>query len=137
MKKVYHTPLFKPPGYHIPNYEIRLLRLEECYEILFNESHATNIKNTPHFKYATGNPKPLKDYFARCKGHTWGRAGTDAENMTVDELCLEFDALLNTEKGYLEPPFEGHYIIVNQDKQLIDELVKEVTSNDINLNVQL
>ena len=26
---------------------------------------------------------------------------------------------------------------VNEDKELIDSLVKEVTSNDVNLNVQL
>ena len=94
--------------------------MEECYDILFNDHVGTPIKDTPHFKYATGNTTPLKEYFAMCKGHTWGRAGTPAESMTVDELCGQFDALLNSDKAYLEPPFEGHYIMVTNNKQLID-----------------
>ena len=41
-------------------------------------------------------------------------------NIKKKKKIICFIGKLNTEKGYLEPPFEGHYIIVNQDKQLID-----------------
>tara|TARA_R110000765_G_C18854396_1_gene599308 strand:- start:583 stop:1014 length:432 start_codon:yes stop_codon:yes gene_type:complete len=122
MKKTtnYKESLFIPAGYPQYKYEIKLLKLEECYDILFGQTIGTPIKDTPHYKYATGDSTPLKEYFAKCKGHTWGRAGTPAESMTVDELCGQFDTLLNSDKAYLEAPYGDYYIIVTKDKQLID-----------------
>jgi|TARA_R100000458_G_C8230429_1_gene212262 hypothetical protein len=122
MKSVHtsEAPLHIPPGFPPYRYEIKLLNLEECYDILFGSSVGTPIKETPHYKYATGDKTPLKEYFEKCRGFTWARPGTPAENMTVDELCEEFEVLLNSDKGYLEPPYESHYIIVKNDRQLID-----------------
>ena len=52
----------------------------------------------------------------------------ECQELIFNEICNEFDDM----------SFEQ---IVNesvpQDKQVINELVKEVTSNDINMNVQL
>ena len=52
----------------------------------------------------------------------------ECQELIFNQICNEFDDM----------SFEQ---IVNEsnseDKQLIDELVKEVTSNDINFNVQL
>ena len=52
----------------------------------------------------------------------------ECQQLIFNQICNEFDDM----------SFEQ---IVNEsnseDKQLINELVKEVTSNDINLNVQL
>ena len=52
----------------------------------------------------------------------------ECQELIFNQICNEFDDM----------SFEQ---IVNEsnseDKQLINELVKEVTSNDINLNVQL
>ena len=52
----------------------------------------------------------------------------ECQELIFDEICNEFDDM-----SFDEIVKESN----NEDKQLIDELVKEVTSNDINLNVQL
>ena len=33
--------------------------------------------------------------------------------MTVEDLCKEFDVILESNKAYLEPPYESHYIMVD------------------------
>ena len=52
----------------------------------------------------------------------------ECQELIFNQICNEFDDMS------FEQIVEES---VNEDKQLIDSLVKEVTSNDINLNVQL
>ena len=52
----------------------------------------------------------------------------ECQELIFNQICNDFDDMS------LDEIVEES---VNEDKQLIDNLVKEVTSNDINLNVQL
>ena len=52
----------------------------------------------------------------------------ECQQLIFNEICNEFDDM-----SFEQIVEESN----NEDKQLIDELVKEVTSNDINMNVQL
>ena len=52
----------------------------------------------------------------------------ECQELIFNHICNEFDDMS------FEQIVEES---VNEDKELIDSLVKEVTSNDINLNVQL
>ena len=52
----------------------------------------------------------------------------ECQELIFNQICNEFDDMS------FEQIVEES---VNEDKELIDSLVKEVTSNDINLNVQL
>ena len=52
----------------------------------------------------------------------------ECQELIFNEICNEFDDM-----SFDEIVEES----VSEDKELIDSLVKEVTSNDINLNVQL
>jgi hypothetical protein len=116
MNKIYDGPrspkLHLPPGYGFGNYTIMDINLENITDTLWGQSHPTKLKDTPHYKYTQGDIEPLKDYFNSCKGHTWARKGTPAENMTVEELLAEFDVILNSKSAYLEPPYESHYIMI-------------------------
>tara|TARA_R100001443_G_C3317369_1_gene169235 strand:- start:264 stop:704 length:441 start_codon:yes stop_codon:yes gene_type:complete len=126
MKKIYDgertSDLFLPPGYGVGRYEIRTIRLENILDKIYGSPIALRVKDTPHYKYLMGNKQPLRDYFESCRGITWARKGTPAENMTVDELLEEFHDVINSEKEYLEPPYESHYIIIGRDWHCIDGL---------------
>ena len=52
----------------------------------------------------------------------------ECQQLIFNEICNEFDDM-----SFDQIVEESN----NEDKELIDILVKEVTSNDINLNVQL
>ena len=52
----------------------------------------------------------------------------ECQQLIFNEICNEFDDM-----SFEQIVEESN----NEDKELIDNLVKEVTSNDINLNVQL
>ena len=52
----------------------------------------------------------------------------ECQELIFNQICDDFDNM-----SFDEIVQES----VKEDKQLIDELVKEVTSNDINMNVQL
>ena len=52
----------------------------------------------------------------------------ECQQLIFNQICNDFDDM-----SFDEIVKES----VNEDKELIDTLVKEVTSNDINLNVQL
>tara|TARA_B100000686_G_scaffold229456_1_gene236835 strand:+ start:645 stop:881 length:237 start_codon:yes stop_codon:yes gene_type:complete len=52
----------------------------------------------------------------------------ECQQLIFNEICNEFDNM-----SFEQIVEESN----KEDKQLINELVKEVTSNDINLNVQL
>ncbi len=52
----------------------------------------------------------------------------ECQQLIFNEICNEFDNM-----SFDEIVKESN----NGDKELIDSLVKEVTSNDINMNVQL
>ena len=52
----------------------------------------------------------------------------ECQQLIFNEICNEFDDM-----SFEQIVEESN----NEDKELIDTLVKEVTSNDINLNVQL
>ena len=52
----------------------------------------------------------------------------ECQQLIFNEICNEFDDM-----SFEQIVEESN----KEDKQLINELVKEVTSNDINLNVQL
>ena len=52
----------------------------------------------------------------------------ECQELIFNEICNEFDDM-----SFDEIVEES----VSEDKELIDSLVKEVTSNDVNLNVQL
>ena len=52
----------------------------------------------------------------------------ECQELIFNQICNEFDDM-----SFDEIVKES----INEDKELIDSLVKEVTSNDINLNVQL
>ena len=52
----------------------------------------------------------------------------ECQELIFNQICNEFDDM-----SFDEIVEES----VNEDKELIDSLVKEVTSNDVNLNVQL
>ena len=52
----------------------------------------------------------------------------ECQELIFNQICNEFDDM-----SFQEIVNES----VPQDKELIDTLVKEVTSNDINMNVQL
>ena len=126
MKKVYDGPrsntLHVPRGIHASSFELKTIKLENIKDKSFGSPVALPIKETPHYKYLTGDKKPLRDYFLSCRGHTWARKGTPAENMTVDELLNEFEDVINTDKDYLEPPYEKHYIMVRSNWNCVDGL---------------
>ena len=52
----------------------------------------------------------------------------ECQELIFNQICNDFDDMS------FEQIVEHS---INEDKELIDSLVKEVTSNDINLNVQL
>ena len=52
----------------------------------------------------------------------------ECQELIFNQICNEFDDM-----SFDEIVEES----VSEDKELIDSLVKEVTSNDVNLNVQL
>ena len=52
----------------------------------------------------------------------------ECQELIFNQICNDFDDM-----SFDEIVEES----VNEDKELIDSLVKEVTSNDVNLNVQL
>ncbi len=126
MKKVHKSDrtnkLHLPRGYSVGRYEIRTVRLENILDQIWGSRFPLKIKNTPHFKYLTGDKTQLRKYFSLCRGYTWARKGTPNENMTVDELLLEFEAVINSDKDYLEPPYDSHYIIVRSNWHCIDGL---------------
>ena len=117
MNRIYEGPrsekLHLPPGYHFGNYIIKVVNLENITDTLWGQSHPTRLKDTPHYKYTQGDKQPLLDYFNSCRGHTWARKGTPAEDMTAEELCSTFDDIINSDLAYLEPPYENYYIMVN------------------------
>jgi|21_taG_2_1085346.scaffolds.fasta_scaffold21079_4 hypothetical protein len=126
MNKIYDGPrsqaLHVPPGYPAYRYELRTVRLENIVDKIYGSQVALPIKETPHFKYLLGDQQPLRDYFESCRGVTWARKGTPAENMKVDELLEEFHDVINSNKDYLEPPYEKHFIIVNNNWHCADGL---------------
>ena len=126
MKKIYNgekaTGLHVPPGYGVGRYEIRTIALENILDQIWGSKFPLKIKDTPHFKYLIGDKEPLRKYFSLCRGYTWARKGTPNENMTVDDLLLEYEAVINSDKDYLEPPYDKHYIIVRSNWHCIDGL---------------
>ena len=52
----------------------------------------------------------------------------ECQQLIFNQICIDFDDM-----SFDDIVKESH----PEDKQLINELVKEVTSNDINMNVQL
>ena len=127
MKKIFDNSqkgdvgLFLPNGFGPYKYEIRTVQLDRIVDELWRVG-STQIKDTPHYKYLTGDRGPLERYFESCRGYTWARKGTPAEGMKVSELIGEFDSLIHSEKSYLEPPYENHYIIVRSNWSCIDGL---------------
>lgn len=131
MKNIYEgersTNLYLPPGYGVRSAEIKTVRLENIVDKIWGSPVAISIKETPHFKYLMGNKEPLREYFESCRGHTWARKGTDHEDMTVDYLLEQFDGVINSDKDYLEPPFESYYIIVQSNWHCVDGLRRACT----------
>jgi len=124
MKSVYENPrhdLFVPNGYGPFRYKLTEVKLENIVDNLWGIG-PTKIKETPHYKYAIGEKQPLIDYFESCRGYTWARKGTSAENMPVGDLLSQFDDILVTDSKYLEPPYDSHYIIVESTWFCIDGL---------------
>jgi len=117
MNRIFNGPrssnLHLPPGYRFADYKIKIINLENVTDTLWGQRHPTKLKDTPHYQYTQGNKTPLEDYFLSCRGSTWARKGTPAEHMTVKDLCKEFDVILNSDKAYLEPPYESYYIMVD------------------------
>ena len=130
MKKVYegersqtiHNPFHGQASVLGAHAELRVVKLENIMDQIWGSPVPLKIKDTPHYKYLTGDKQPLRDYFESCRGHTWARPGTPHENMTVDELLQEFDEVINSEKAYLEPPYESYYIMVRDNWHCIDGL---------------
>lgn len=126
MKKVYIGPrsqsIHLARGIHAGRFELRTIKLENIKDKIYGSPVALPIKETPHFKYLNGDKQPLRDYFESCRGITWARKGTPAENMTVDELLEEFHDVINSNKDYLESPYEKHYIIVQSNWHCVDGL---------------
>ena len=112
MKKIYDGPrsrsLFVPPGLYVGGFQLRTVSLESIVDKIYGSSVALPIRDTPHFKHLMGDKQPLRDYFESCRGVTWARKGTEHENMTVDYLISTFDDIANSEKHYLEPPYESY-----------------------------
>jgi len=120
--------LYLPTGYRVGRYEIREVPLENLLCMMWGSHHKHKIRETPHYRYAKGNPSSLQEYFLSCRGQTWARKGTPHENMTVEELCGMFNELLDSDKKYLEPPYDDRYIIVNgRDWTLIDGVRRTCT----------
>ena len=70
------------------------------------------LKKTPHFSYVQGYPRDYRNYLEQ-----FGKAvGYGAEH-SVDA----FESLLSSETGYLEPPFDSHYIICEKIKTFFGE----------------
>jgi len=126
MKKIYNgnrsKHLHLPPGYAVRRYEIKEVALENIVDKIWGSPVALPIKETPHYKYLIGDKQPLRDYFQSCRGYTWARPGTPHQNMTVDNLLVEFEKVINSEKDYLEPPYQDYYIIVKSNWHCIDGL---------------
>jgi hypothetical protein len=131
MKKVYDgersQSLYLPPGYSVRSAEIRNIKLESIVDQIWGSSSPIAIKETPHFKYLNGDKNPLREYFEFCRGHTWARKGTPHEDMTVDYLLEQFDEVVNSDKDYLEPPYESYYIIVQSNWHCVDGLRRACT----------
>ncbi len=119
--------LYLPPGYGVRSAEIRTVKLENIVDQIWGSQVAISIKETPHFKYLTEDKQPLREYFESCRGHTWARKGTPNENMTVEELLEEFEDVINSDKDYLEPPYESYYIIVRDNWHCVDGLRRACT----------
>jgi hypothetical protein len=126
MKKIYKgdrsSKLHLPPGYNVGAFTIKEVKLENIVDRIWGSNTALNIKDTPHFKYLLGDKEPLRQYFLSCKGHTWARKGSSSENMSVDDLLLEFHDIINSNYDYLQPPYDNHYIIVRSNWHCIDGL---------------
>ena len=84
------------------------------------------VKDTPHYQYALGNKAPYEEYLNKCKHITWARAGINEEHLEIQYMFDKFDAILNSDKLYLDPPFENKYIIVADNGLLIDGLHRAV-----------
>lgn len=102
--------------------EVKVIKLENILDQIWGSPVPLRIKDTPHYKYITGDEQPLKDYFQSCRGYTWARQGTPDENMTVDALIEQFFEIMKSEKDYLEPPHESQYIMVRHNWHCIDGL---------------
>lgn len=126
MKSIYNgdrtNQLHLPRGYHVGGFQVKTIRLENIVDKIWGSPVALKIKDTPHFKYLTGDKQPLRDYFQSCRGVTWARKGAASENMTVDDLLEEFHAIINSDKEYLAPPYQNHYIMVGSNWHCIDGL---------------
>lgn len=126
MKSIYKgersDSLYLPRGYHVSGFQVKTIRLENILDQIWGSTVPLRIKDTPHFKYLTGDKQPLRDYFLSCRGHTWARKGSASENMTVDDLLEEFHDIINSDNEYLQPPYQNHYIMVRSNWHCIDGL---------------
>ena len=125
MKKVYEGPrsskCYFPPGYETPIELGFEMSLTDMWDSLIYGGRYS-LKETPYYKYLEGNKKPMEDYLLETKGKTWARAAINEQHLTVQDMFDKFDVVINSEKDYLEPPYESHYIIVRRDGFLIDGL---------------
>lgn len=100
-------------------FQICRIPLSSLYARIVTKSSGTQVKHslkklrsTPHFLFTQGKQHKYREYLSR-----YGFAvGYGAEH-SVDS----FLALLESEEGYLTPPFESNYIICDRVKTILGE----------------
>ena len=61
-------------------------------------------------------------YLEETKGKTWARAAIGQEHLTIQDMFDMYEKIIQSDKDYLEPPYQDHYVIVKRDGLLIDGL---------------
>tara|TARA_R100001509_G_C4841319_1_gene206754 strand:+ start:328 stop:822 length:495 start_codon:yes stop_codon:yes gene_type:complete len=135
-KGPYSSNCYWPSGYGEKKYKICVVNLNVIKDSIVSNVDKkakrvlslspTSIKETPHYQYALGNKQPYIDYLDLCRGITWARAAIGEEDLKIEFMFEKFDALLNSDLSYLDPPHEDKYIIIDRNRNLIDGLHRSV-----------
>jgi len=125
MKKIYqgkrNPKCYFPNGYESP-YELYEMSILDMWDPLIYGTARYSVKETPYYKYLEGDKKPMTDYLLETKGKTWARAAIGQEHLTVQDMFNMFEEIIQSDKDYLAPPYDSHYVIVRRDGLLIDGL---------------
>ncbi len=124
MKKIYKgdrsSVCYFPNGYN-SSYELFEMSILDMWDPLIYGTRYS-VKETPYYKYLEGDKEPMIKYLEETKGKTWARAAVGQEHLTVQDMFDMYEKIIQSDKDYLEPPYQDHYVIVRRDGLLIDGL---------------
>lgn len=125
MKKIYNgersRTCYFPNGYD-SSYELYEMSILDMWDPLIYGNVHYKVKDTPYYKYLEGNKDPMIKYLEETKGKTWARAAIGQEHLTIQDMFDMYEKIIQSDKDYLEPPYQDHYVIVKRDGLLIDGL---------------